>query len=221
MASPEKPRRPWYRPHFSTWIVTALVALFFCFWNVAGYYRDGETSFDSVWIYGWPETYLKQAAEFSGFPYSRRVDDGLVLNLGKPVEEFRVPAFCLNAGAGLVICLVLGAGFEIWRRRRAHPFQIYLGELGLLTLFIAGILGCGRYLIMASDANRDALQESQSSTSISTQSVLPEWIHQRLASNRYSRWHWMMLSSRYTSTSRSIRSRCGPSAASGASARWK
>lgn len=192
MVSPLKPRRPLHRLHISTWLVAALVSLFFCLWNVAGYYREREPAWEaSVWAFGWPWTYLEQPVESTGFPFSRRVDDGIVLNPWKTAAKFRGTGFVLDGVVGLAICLSLVAGFEVWRRQRAHLFQIYLAELGLLTLFIAIILGSGRFLVLSSDANQDALREFERSAITRTESVLPEFMHQRLPSYLNHRPQWM------------------------------
>src|SRR5438045_26355 len=134
MAAPtfsSKPRRPWYRPHPSTYVVTVAAVIFFGFGNIAGYYREpGESIYyrlDSVWVYGWPATYFERSIEF---PHSReRVDDSLTWRLWERATNFFPAAFSLNLAVGGAAPLLLGAAFEVWRRRRAHLLQIYLSEL--------------------------------------------------------------------------------------------
>src|SRR5689334_14077255 len=131
MASPEKPRRPWYWPHLSTWFVTTLVALFFCFWNVAGYYRQREPSWDStasihpagtpVWAYGWPASYLERRVEWEvtksqeGMPVVTRLEDSLTWCLWERGRSFAIGNLILDAIIAVVASLLLGWLFEMWR----------------------------------------------------------------------------------------------------------
>ncbi|MBC7851999.1 MAG: hypothetical protein IAF94_01045 [Pirellulaceae bacterium] len=179
MASPDKPRRPWFRPHLSTWVVSAFVALFFCFWNVAGYYREREYFWEnSVWIYGWPATYLEREVEWNDFRHPRRVDDGLTWKIWSRVRAFFPGPFLLDLVVGGFTTLFLGSAFEAWRRRRAQLFQIYLSELGILTAIVCGILGGGRYLILSTFAEEQALGSVQERFKF--ESGIPEFLRQRL-----------------------------------------
>ena len=190
MASPAKPRRPWYRPHFSTCVVTALVALCFCFWNVAGYYRNWNETFhyrnDSVWLYGWPATYLERSVERispDGI-VKERLDDSLTWRLWERATSFFPGALSLDLAVGGAASLLLGSAFEIWRRRRARLLQVYLGELGVLTAVVCGFLGGGRYLVVSTATEEEVLQslkqQSLRSSEFEFESGTPEFLHRWL-----------------------------------------
>lgn len=185
MASPDKPRRPWYRPHLSTWVVTAFVALFFCLWNVAGYCRQREPTWDNaVWAYGWPATYLDRKVEWTNGPQPRKIDDSLTWRMGERVTDFFVAALLLNVLVIAGVCLLLGWLFEMWRRRRAHLLQVYLSELGVLTAVMCGTLAGGRYLFLSADATDRELKEADLDWLVRIEPGTPEFLHQRLPGNR-------------------------------------
>src|SRR5258708_2043587 len=109
MASPVNLRRPWYRPHLSTYLAAAGVALLFCFWNVAGYYRDREYFWEnSVWVYGWPTRYLEREVEWSGFQHPRRVEDSLTWKIWSRARSFFPGPFLLDLIVGGFTTLFFG-----------------------------------------------------------------------------------------------------------------
>ncbi len=184
-------RRPWYQPHVSTCVVTSLVALFFCIWNIAGYYRErGESihyRLDSVWVYGWPATYLERSVEF---PDSRKkVDNSFAWRPWERATGFFPAAFSLDLAVGGAASLLLGVAFEVWRRRRAHLLQIYLSELGVLTAVVCGFLGAGRYLILSATSEAKVLksleQHSLGLREFEFESGTPEFLRQWLPGTDY------------------------------------
>jgi hypothetical protein len=156
-----------------------LALLFFGLWNVAGYYRQREPRFEaSVWAYGWPFTFLEREVQWSGFQYPRRMDDYLTWKLWSRAAKFLPGSLALNVTVAGLISTLLGAAFEVWRRRRAHLYQIYLSELGILTALVCGILGGGRYWILSARTEGEYLRTLP--LRFEVESAVPEFIRERL-----------------------------------------
>ena len=180
--SPDKPPRAWYRPHLSTWVVAALVALSFCFWNVAGYYRDREPSRDiAVWAYGWPATYLDRKTYWYYNSQPTEVDDSLTWRMWEGVSGFFIGGLLLDVVVAVGACLLLGWSFELWRRRRSRLLQVYLSELCVLTAMLCLVLAGGRYLILSAAATERELREAGLlDLSLRIEPGTPEFVHRRL-----------------------------------------
>jgi hypothetical protein len=150
-------RRPWYRLHVSTLLVLLLAAGLLVLTVVPGDFED-MVFFDSGAFFadqgrvehGWPGVYLRRVTVYpsSGPP---RPELGIpwlaeeAWELSGEQCEFWPATLALDVAAALAILAALGTAVE-WRRRRHHrAWQFSLGEILLLTLFIAGALGWWQY----------------------------------------------------------------------------
>jgi len=156
-AEPVEKRRPWYRLHISTLLVLIVAASVLVLVVVPGDFEDMVflntgaffTEQGSV-EHGWPGVYLRRVTGYqsSGPP---RPELGIpwltkeAWEFSGEEREFRPATLAMDVAAAVAILAALGAAVE-WRRRRHHrAWQFSLGEVLLLTLFVAGVLGWWQY----------------------------------------------------------------------------
>lgn len=162
--SPTKPRRPWHRPHASTWVVMALGLAAMTFWNVAGYYSDAELGVgrEQTWTHGWPLVYLKRDTyREPGLYFWPEADwaSSIRWRHGSELVEFSAAALAMDALVGLVVVAGMGVAFQWWRRQRACVYQLHLREMMIAVLAASIVLGLGRYALFETQKWERTLRE--------------------------------------------------------------
>jgi Leucine-rich repeat (LRR) protein len=90
----------------------------------------------------------------------------------------RIGPLVVNAVVGLAIAGILGAAFELWRRRRAHWFQLFLGELLLVIAVVSGSLAYARHVCLNTPKTEELLGElSAKGFHLGYARGTPEFIH--------------------------------------------
>lgn len=165
MTEPDKRRRPWWKLHFSTKVVIAVVVIGLIFANVParemtyveipddgkyGPHYEPYTRYE----HGWPSSYLTRNIWIS---WGLRSNSwGITQN----VQSFSVSGIAIDSLVAAVVVTCAAAIFESWRRRRQSLWRFRLIELfGVLTtVAVAG----GWYQWQSRIANLEAaaLQEA-------------------------------------------------------------
>lgn len=137
--------RPWWKLHFSTKVVIAVVVVGLILLNVPGQQvmhvdvpDDGKYGPHygpyPRYEHGWPGSYMiRQFPPSWGKPRSVFADSSWALT--RQVKSFTVGWLVIDILLVLIAAAVIAAGFEAWRRRRQSLWRFRLIELfGLLTL---------------------------------------------------------------------------------------
>ncbi|MBN1911147.1 MAG: hypothetical protein JW818_15480 [Pirellulales bacterium] len=173
-------RRPWWRLHFSTWLVLVLVIVFLVLLMVPGV-EDPEVAprlsfYESPWsvtsqityAHGWPWCFLERKADSPDPPQSWILPgfwghvpwrDASSWALTTGTCNLRPWALVGDAAVAVAILLAVGGGWE-WRRRRRHRvWQFSLRELLILTLLVGLGLGWWRSQVVQNDRERARCEE--------------------------------------------------------------
>jgi hypothetical protein len=164
VSEPDTESRPWWKLHFSTKVVIAVVVIGLIFANVPGQevaYVDvpdagGKYGPDYYPYYryehGWPASYMARIDQFG--------IAGNCWTLHDRVSEFH--AFSLASDIAVAVLIVSASALivEIWRRRRGSLSRFRLIELfGLMTV-VAVFAGWLQYEIRQVREERSALREA-------------------------------------------------------------
>ena len=139
---PDQPKRPWYRPHRSTYVVLTLTAIVLVLLIVPGELAEMHSPGAVVVRHGWPwEFYAHRAVSpVNPFWASRapwRTTEGW--RFSPAIAPFRLSVLALDTLVGAMIFAVVGSIYECWRRRRYRPWQFSLREVFAVTLVVAAI----------------------------------------------------------------------------------
>lgn len=160
--SASTPSRPWWKLHFSTKVVIAIVVIGLVLANVpaqeivhvesvpAKYGTEYHAYFQ--YVHGWPATYMNRPAQFGVA--------GNCWMLNDRVSGFSLSVLVLDFAVSLLVVGASAALFEFWRRRRKSLIRFHLSELfGLITIVAVGA-GWLQYKIRNSRDERLALREA-------------------------------------------------------------
>lgn len=138
------PRRPWYRLHFSTWVVALfgiVVAALLIVPGEDGHYPSRHSSdADLVMLHGWPFTFeWRKPGSWTDF-YSG-VQAQHVWNVFDGVKGFRPAILAADVLIATALVVLWAAAWEWRRRRRSKRFQFSLRSLFIVVTLLAAILG--------------------------------------------------------------------------------
>ena len=149
------------RWHLSSWIAAAVTLLLLAFCNLPGQevldldihspQFSRLRTFTRSLEHGWPLTWAKRSVFDWGKVAFKSPQFWTPWN---DDPEYRLRALAMNAAAILLSTLAAGAGFELWRRRRARLWQLHLRDM--LALFLVLSLAGGWY---AMERQRQAHEE--------------------------------------------------------------
>ena len=133
------------RWHRSSWVVAVLVLLFLVFCNLPGqrvmYIEiDGNVwnnATNSRFEHGWPFTWIVRpslSVEFAGISLAGPPS---CWTLWDDAPGFNWSSLAINMAAVIVLTLLAGAVFELWRRARARVWQLHLRDILIAVLVIS------------------------------------------------------------------------------------
>ncbi len=181
-------KRPWWRLHRSTWVLTLLPAAVVLLLNVPGevtgqrtvfwdnpsleYFSEASSEDFSV-VHGFPAVYLRRALP-SGVDPGDDLPATVVWQLTNDVYELRVGVLLLNVVVGAIFLAIFAAAVE-WRRRRRKRFlQFTLFEV-LATFAVVGAFMAWWTHERASDLElRDNLEKVGNGDRIVSR--FPQWL---------------------------------------------
>jgi hypothetical protein len=122
-----KALRPWYRIHFSTLSVLAVVLAGFVFINIPG---DRTSLISNRFYHGWPYHY-----------YEREGTQHSYWSFTGTTPQFHVEALLLNLLTAFCLLALTACASELWIRRNGRLFRFGMRSLLGLTALIAVTLG--------------------------------------------------------------------------------
>lgn len=146
----DPPKRPWYRPHRSTFLALALVIAVLVLLIVPGkrlsFSSDGTVTIGQ-YVHGWPWTFLRKPTSMGKLtdasPYDvapwRTAASWRFASTDATQTRFYPGQLAADIVVASAILLAAGAAFECWRRRRLRAWQFSLREMFLLTLAVAAV----------------------------------------------------------------------------------
>jgi hypothetical protein len=170
VSEPATQRRPWWKLHFSTKVVIAVVVCGLILANLPGQQvmhvdvpDDGKYGPHygpyPRYEHGWPNSYMvRQYPPRWGKPRSVLADSCWALT--HRVESFTAGWLVLDIFLAILAATVIAAGFEVWRRRRKSLWRFRLIELfGLLTS-VACAGGWYQWQCRIAEGEAEALKEA-------------------------------------------------------------
>ena len=132
------PCRPWYRLHFSTWIVCIfglLVTVLLIVPGEEGWWPwEGSLHQERAVLHGWPWLYLWRTPQpWWTDPSASR---SFAWNIGDAVKQFRLIPLVADV-ALFALCATGVAALWEWRRRQRRRLQFSLRSLLLFVTFVA------------------------------------------------------------------------------------
>ena len=153
--------RPWYRIHFSTLFVLAIVLAGLVFINIPG---DRPPKSPYRFSHGWPYVYLERlGAEHAFWTFA-----GMT-------KKFDRAALALNALAALCIVALVALPCELWIRRNGRLFRFGIRSMLVVTALLAVAMGLGVREVHRCYRQQQVLQEFARFGSVATRRQLQEY----------------------------------------------
>ncbi len=136
------PRRPWYRLHFSTWIVAVFglgIGVLLILPGEEGWWPwEGSLHQERAVLHGWPWLYLWRTPQ----PWwtDPSASQSFAWNIGNAVKQFRLIPLVADV-ALCALCTTGVAALWEWRRRQRRRLQFSLRSLLLFVTLVAVGLG--------------------------------------------------------------------------------
>jgi hypothetical protein len=153
--------RPWYRFHFSTLFVLAIVLAGLVFINIPG---DRPPQSPYRFSHGWPYVYLERlGAEHAFWTFSGTT------------KKFDRAALALNVLAALCIVALVALPCELWIRRNGRLFRFGIRSMLLATALLAVAMGLGVREVHRCYRQQQVLQEFAQYGSVTTRRQLQKY----------------------------------------------
>jgi hypothetical protein len=156
--------RPWYKIHFSTLFVLAIVLAVLVFINIPG---DRPPMSPFRYSHGWPYVYLERLGTEHAF-----------WTFAGMTKKFDGSALALNALAALCIVALVALPCELWIRRNGQLFRFGIRSMLVATALLAVAMGLSVREIHRCYRQQQALQELSQYGSIATKRKLQpyDWL---------------------------------------------
>ena len=153
--------RPWYKIHFATLSILAIVLAWLVFINIPGdviheYQRNR-------FYHGWPYHYYERVGEAYSY-WSFVQPTGWA---GRP-PQFVPQALLLNALAAICILALVACPCELWIRRNGRLFRFGIRSVLVVTTAVAVIMGLVAHDVRRCYRQQQAVRELEQVGSVST-----------------------------------------------------
>jgi hypothetical protein len=153
--------RPWYRFHFSTLFVLAIVLAGLIFINIPG---DRAPMRPFRYFHGWPYVYLERLGAEHAF-----------WTFAGTTKMFDRAALALNVLAALCIVALVALPCELWIRRNGRLFRFGIRSMLVATALLAVVMGLGVREVHRCYRQQQVLQELAQYGSVSTRRQLQKY----------------------------------------------